>query len=173
MAAVVNYTPKELFERAQLGAKLKPRERLDVMVWLEKSGEIANWQENKLAQVMGCKVGSLRKVRNSAQRVVASAISPNEAMNYMAEFVRIHDFLIAEATTAIKQGPGNTGLHQGYMRLLMEASGEKVAKLQSIGVIPKELGRLTTVAEEWTAVIVDGVASVSNTSEGQLNEPAG
>jgi hypothetical protein len=81
-------------------------------------------------------------------------------MNYMAEFVRIQDFLIREAMDGIKTGPKNTGLHQGYMRLLMEANDTKVAKLQSIGVIPKELGRLTTVAEEWTAVISDGVASV-------------
>ncbi len=164
---VVNYTPEDLFKRAQLGVKLKPKERLSVMVWLERTGTINDWQEKPLAQVMGCKVGSLRKARAEAQQVVASAISPSEAMNYMAEFVRIHDFLIKEATEAIKAGPRNTGMHQGYMRVLMEASGEKVAKLQSIGVIPKELGRLTTVAEEWTAVIVDGVASVSNTSEGQ------
>jgi hypothetical protein len=159
MAAVVNYTPDELFKLAQLGRKLKPRERLDVLVWLEKSGTINEWQENKLAMALGCKLKSLRKQRSEAQRVVASYISPSEAMNYMAEFVRIQDLLIAEATYGVKNAPKNTGYHQGYMRLLMEASGEKIAKLQSIGVIPKELGRLTTVAEEWTAVIVDGVAS--------------
>lgn len=165
MAAVVNYTPEELFQRAQLGAKLKPRERLTVMVWLEKSGEVMAWQENKLALALGCKLGSLRKLRVEAQREVASAISPEQAMNYMAEFVRLHDLLIREAVDGVKNAPKNTGLHQGYMRLLMEASGEKVAKLQSIGVIPKELGRLTTVAEEWTAIIHEGIASCHVTTE--------
>jgi hypothetical protein len=159
MAAVVNYTPEELFQRAQLGATLRPKERKAVMVWLEKSGEILNWQDNKLASALGCKVGSLRKLRLDAQRVVAAAISPEQAMNYMAEFVRLHDLLIKEAVDGIKGAPKHSGAHQAYMRLLMEASGEKVAKLQSIGVIPKELGRLTTVAEEWTATITEGVAS--------------
>ena len=169
---VLNYMPEELFKGAQLGHKLKRRDRLNVMVWLEKTGTIHDWQEKPLAQVLGCKVGALRRLRNEARQVMASAISPAEAMNYMTEFVRNIDFLIKEAYESIKAGPKNTGLHQGYMRLLMEANGEKVAKLQSIGVIPKELGRLTTVTEEWTAVIVDGVASVSNTSEGQPHELA-
>lgn len=164
MAAVVHYTPEELFQRAQLGVKLKPKERLSVVVWLEKSGTVLEWNEGKLAQTLGCKIGKLRTLRTEAQGVVAAAISPEQAMNYMAEFVRLHDLVISEAVWGVKNAPKNTGLHQGYMRMLMEASGEKVAKLQSIGVIPKELGRLTTVAEEWTATISEGgVASCGPT----------
>ncbi len=130
-------------------------------MWLEKSGEALNWEEHKLAQVLGCKFKSLQKTRNAARVVVASSISSAEAMNYMAEYVRLQDMLIKESLDGIKNAPKNTGLHQGYMRLLMDASGEKVTKLQSIGVIPKELGRLTTVAEEWVAVISEGVATCS------------
>ena len=163
MAATVHYTPEELFAAAQLGKKLKPKERLTVMVWLEKTGEAADWKDGQLAQTLGCKVGTLHVLRKNAQKYVAALISPDEAMNYMAEFVRLQDLLIKEALAGIKAGPVSTGIHQGYMRLLMEVSDAKVAKLQSIGVIPKELGRLTTVAEEWTATIADGVASVAQT----------
>jgi hypothetical protein len=170
MASVLHYTPKELFEAAQLGLKLKPKQRLLVMVWLEKTGKISETAESQLAQILGCKIGSLRRLRTAARAEVASAISPAEAMNYMAEYVRHQDLVIAESLDCLKTGPKNTGLHQGYMRILMEASSEKVTRLQSIGVIPKELGRLTTVAEEWTAVINDGVVSVGPTPD--QNEPA-
>lgn len=147
------------------------------MVWLEKTGEIQNWQENKLAKTLGCKVGKIKDLRKSAQAKLAEAISPVEAMNYMVEYVRLNDFLIQQAVQGVKNAPANTQLHQGYMRLLMELSSEKVSKLQSIGVIPKELGRLTTVAEEWTAIITEGVASVGPAlpalPSGDHDEPTG
>jgi hypothetical protein len=167
MAAIL-YTPEELLSRARLGAKLRAKERLEVVLWLEKTGEYAALPEGKLAQDLGCKVGSLRKLRAKAKQTLAAAISPEEAMTYMAEYLRLQDLVIAEATQQIKQAPGGSQLHQGYLRLLMEASGEKIAKLQSIGVIPKELGRLTTISEEWVATIADDVATVQpKTTEGE------
>jgi hypothetical protein len=160
MAAVINYTPEELFNRAQLGTKLKLRERREVMFWLEKSGIIQDWSERNLAKTLGVKIGALKKLRLEAQTLCAASISPAMATHHMAEYVRIMDFVIKDAQDGVKGAPKNTGTHCGYLRLLMEAVSEKIAKLQSVGVIPKELGRLTNISEEWTAVIEDGIASV-------------
>jgi hypothetical protein len=172
---VQNYSPKELLDLAQMGKKLKPKERHYIMVWLEKSGEIESWQEDALAKALGCRVVKLRDLRRQAQNAIANLISPAEAMGYMTEYLRHSDLLIAQAIHGVKNAPANTQLHQGYMRLLMEASSEKVTKLQSIGVIPKELGRLTTVSEEWTAVISpEGVVSNHRAlGDGDPNEPTG
>lgn len=174
--AAIFYSPEELLQRAQLGAKLKPKERLEVVLWLERTGNIQSYPDGKLAQALGCKVNGIKKLRAEARHALASAIAPEEAMNYMAEFVRVHDLLIAEAIDGMKGAPKFSQAHQGYMKLLMEASSQKVAKLQSIGVIPKELGRLTTVAEKWVATISNDVASVQlasgDSDTGETDEPA-
>lgn len=164
------HSPEELLAAAKLGIKLKPKQRLAVVIWLETSGEIENYPDPLLAKAFGCRPAAIKRYRKLAREEFAKAISAEQAMNYMADFVRSYDFLIREAKEALK-GNKNTGLHQGYMRLLKEIEAEKIEKLQSVGVIPKELGRLTTATEEWTAVVSeDGVASVSNTSEASDDE---
>lgn len=171
MAATVLYTPDELLQQATLGRKLKPKERLAVMVHLEKTGDVNQYPDSQLAKLLGCKLSTLAQYRNKARATVASAISPDEAMNYMAEFVRLQDLLIQEAREGLRSAPKNSGVHQGYMRLLKEVSAEKIEKLQSIGVIPKELGRLTTISEEWVATIsAEDVASCNRALPGESDE---
>lgn len=160
MSMILN-TPEELLDLAQLGRKLKPRERVQVMVWLERSGEIDKYSEHDVAKIFGCKVGAVKKYRRKARTELASAITAEEAMNYMADFVRSLNYVIKEAKEALKDDRmRGTGIGQAYLRILMDAESEKVDKLQSVGVIPKELGRLTTVKEEWVAeVSPDGPVS--------------
>jgi hypothetical protein len=155
-------TPKELFQLAQLGHKLKPSERLAVVTWLEGSGEIEQYGPAQLAQVFGCKPAAIKKLTRKARQAFAAAITEEDAMAYMVNFLRSTDVLIKECKKMLADAniPG-TQLHLGYMRLLMEVETEKIEKLQSIGVIPKELGRLTSVKEEWIAEVSDeGVTSV-------------
>ncbi len=151
--AVIN-TPDELFNLAQLGRKLKPRERLQVMVWLERSGQIEKYSEHDIARIFKCKVGAVKQYHRKARQELASAITTEEAMNYMADFVRSLNFIIKEAKTALgDEHMRGTGIGQAYLRILMDAESEKIDKLQSVGVIPKELGRLTSVKEEWVAEV--------------------
>ena len=120
--AAIYYTPEQLLDRARLGAKLRPKERLAVVLWLEKTGQYNDHPEGKLAKDLGCKVGGLKKLHHQAKQIMAAAISPEEAMNYMAEYLRLQDLIIEQAAKEIKACPSGTMVHQGYMRLLMDAS---------------------------------------------------
>lgn len=161
MSGITN-TPEELFNLAQLGRKLKPKERQSVVVWLEATGKIDEYDDHRLAQIFRCKPASVREYVNKARKGFAAAISAEDAMGYMVNFLRSYDTMIREAKKQLQDPKmSGTGLQQGYMRLLKELESEKIEKLQSIGVIPKELGRLTAIKEEWIASVSEsGVASV-------------
>lgn len=162
------FSPEDLFEAAKLGKKLKPKERLQVVVWLETSGEIQKYPEIQIANIFGCRVQAIKRYRQRAKEELAQSITTEQAMNYMADFLRSLDLAIKECKDSLtgSNAQKNCGLHQGYLRLLKELEAEKIEKLQSIGVIPKELGRLTTITEEWVAeVSEEGVASVRQSED--------
>jgi predicted transcriptional regulator len=160
-------TPEELFDLAKLGQKLKPKQRQSVVSWLESSGKIEEIGEFQLAKILQCKPAAVREYVKKARGVLAQAITSEDAMAYMVNFLRSYDIMIKEAKdNLLDPKMKGTGLQQGYMRLLKELEAEKIEKLQSIGVIPKELGRLTAIKEEWTATVSEsGVASVGRTGE--------
>ena len=161
MSEIQFFTPEDLLKAAELGKKLKPKERRLVILWLERSGEIDRFSDAQLAQLFKCKPSSIATYRSLARQTLAQAITAEEAMNYMAEFMRHYDLLIKEAKIGIHDSERGSIAHQQYMRLLKDVASEKIDKLQSIGVIPKELGRLTHMKEEWVAEVSDeGVASV-------------
>jgi hypothetical protein len=155
-------TPEDLLNAASLGKKLKPKERRDVVLWLEKNGKLENYGEVGLANIFGCKPSAIRDYVRKARRTIALAITEEDAMSYMADFLESCNAIIKECKKALADtNMFGQGLHPVYMRLLKETEAEKIEKLQSIGVIPKELGRMTSVKEEWEAVVSDsGVASV-------------
>lgn len=161
MGSTVRHSPQDLIDAAHLGRKLKPSERLQVVVHLEKEGEIKKYTERDLAKLLGCSIANLRKYRQQTREMMAAAISADEAMNYMADFVRAYDILLKRAEEGLNAAKPNTGLHQGYLRIIAELWDNKINKLQSVGVIPKELGRLTSLKEEWIAeASPEGIISV-------------
>lgn len=170
MSTGIANTPEELFDLAKCGRKLKPKERQAVVTWLESRGKIEEIGEHQLAFILKCKAGSVRTYIKKARLGFAAAITAEDAMGYMARYLRSTDALIGECKTQLADPDmRGTGLHLGYMRLLKEIEAEKIEKLQSIGVIPKELGRLTSVKEEWKATVSDegvtGVGPVGNSDE--------
>lgn len=167
MSLGIANTPEELFNLAQLGQKLKPKERMAVITWLEGAGRIDEIGDHQLAQILKCTPASVRNYIKKARKGFAAAISAEDAMAYMVSYLRSVDTLIKEAKKQLSDAKlVGTGLHLGYMRLLKEVEAEKIEKLQSIGVIPKELGRLTSVKEEWKATVSDeGVTSVHSVNE--------
>jgi hypothetical protein len=162
MSTGIANTPEELFDLAKCGKRLKPKERVAVVTWLEGSGRLEEIGEYQLARILQCKPASVRNYIKKARLVFASAISAEDAMAYMVSYLRSTDALIKECKAQLKNtNLHGTGLHLGYMRLLKEVEAEKIEKLQSIGVIPKELGRLTAIKEEWKATVSDeGVTGV-------------
>lgn len=159
----------ELLEEAQKGKKLKPKERLQVVVHLEKTKKIDDWPEHMLAVALGCSRQAIRKYRAQAREIFAASLSPEEAMNILADFSGWYDFLIKEARAGLDKSTKGSQAHQAYLRIIGELWDGKVTKLQSVGVIPKELGRLTTIAEEWvaTADLLSGVVSCQQKGPGE------
>jgi hypothetical protein len=163
-------TPEELLALAKLGQSLTPKQRQSVVTWLEASDKLEEIGDIQLAAIFKCKPASIRGYRNKARKAFAAAITSEDAMDYMARFLNSFDILIKEARKQVRECPAGTGAHLGYMRLLKEVESEKIEKLQSIGVIPKELGRLTAIKEEWIATVSDkGVTSVH--AAGEEDEP--
>ncbi len=173
MADSTEKTVIELFLLSELGRFPKPKERREIVLYLERSGEIENHREDVLAKQLGCSKNALKKDRQRAWQTLAKAISSEEAMTYMADYCRHIDNLIKEGYAGLKEAvKGGTG-HPHYIRLIGELVESKVNKLQSVGVIPKELGRLTTLEEEWIAAASDeGVVSVKE-KEKSAPEPEG
>jgi hypothetical protein len=161
-------TPEELFDLATLGQKLNPKQRQAVVLWLERHGKVEEIGESQLTKILQCKPIALKGYIKKARVALAAAVTSEDAMAYMVGFLRSTDLMIKEAKKQMLACPG-TGLQQGYMRLLKELEAEKIEKLQSIGVIPKELGRLTAIKEEWIATVSEsGVASVAPVGDGDV-----
>lgn len=158
----IHSTPQELLELARLGQKLKPKERQAVISWLEVSGEIEKYGEHQLSQILQCKPATIKGYIHKARRTQAQAITAEDAMNYMVSFLRSTDVMIKECKKMVMDPKiAGSGIHPVYMRLLKELESEKIEKLQSIGVIPKELGRMTAVEEHWEATVSEkGVTAV-------------
>jgi hypothetical protein len=167
MSTGIANTPEDLFDLAKCGKRLKPKERMSVVMWLEGSGKLEEVGEYQLAKILQCKPASVRNYVKKAREGFAAAISAEDAMAYMVSYLRSSDALIRECKDQIKNpAMHGTGLHLGYMRLLKEVEAEKIEKLQSIGVIPKELGRLTAIKEEWKATVSDeGVTGVHSVED--------
>lgn len=161
MAALTEKTAEDLIAAAQLGLKVKPKDRLAAIVYLERTGKIEEYKEKQLADIFKVSIAAIARDRAAARQMFAEAISADEAMNYMAEFVRNYDILIAEARKALKQVEPGMIAHQSYLRILADLWDKKIDRLQGIGVIPKELGRLTTIKEEWIAEAAHDTGVVS------------
>jgi hypothetical protein len=167
MSQGIHSTPQELLDLARLGKKLKPKERQAVVTWLEGTGTMEQFGDYQLSQILQCKPTAIRRMVKKARQGFATAITAEDAMQYMVNYLRSNDTLIRECRKQVLDpAVVGTGLHPVYIRLLKELEAEKIEMLQSIGVIPKELGRMTAVEENWKATIstegVTGVHEVEN-----------
>lgn len=138
------------------------------MTWLEASGQMEQFGDHQLSAILGCKPHSIRRMVRKAQQGIAAAITEKQAMEYMADFLGSINVMIKECRKQVLDpNMAGQGLHPVYIRLLKELESEKIEKLQSIGVIPKELGRMTAVEEVWEARVSDkGVTSVREVEDG-------
>jgi hypothetical protein len=155
----MSINPDELYKQAQQGLKLTPSQRRAVIAHLEEQGEIQSNYE--LAAIFRVDERVIRRDRTRLLRTNAKAIHPEQALLYIAAYVRSHDQAIAQCRLGLKKAQPGTPTHQMYLKLLSDLEERKASKLQSIGVIPKELGRLAITEEKWIAVFSDeGLASV-------------
>ena len=153
--------PDDLYAKAQSGkgSELSATERRLVIAHMDEIGELSSNLE--LAQMFGVDERQIRKDKARLVRAYAKRIAPDQAMNFIAAYTRNHDILIAQARKGLKAANPGTPAHQYYVKLISDLEERKVTKLQSIGVIPKELGRLAITEEKWIAVFSDeGTASV-------------
>ena len=166
MAEATDKTVTDLFLAAELGRKPRAKERRDIVLYLERTLQINDHRDTQLAKKLGCSLKTLSNDRKRAQDILAAGITSEQAMFFMSDYLRHIDLLIVEAKLGMKQAVlGGTG-HAHYVRLVGELVDSKITKLQSVGVIPKELGRLNTVQEEWHAeASKDGVLDVHRAPE--------
>lgn len=151
--------PADLYVDAQKGIKLSQRERRQVITYLDEAGETPT--NSELAKVFQVDEKVIRRDRSRLLRQYGSQISPTHAIMFVAKYVRNQEQLLKSAKLALSKATQGTLAHQNYLKLCSDLEERILTKLQSIGVVPKELGHMTVTEEKWVAEFADnGVASV-------------
>jgi hypothetical protein len=152
----------ELFEIANTGTrKLTPRERRRVIQFCDdhgvedQSGKPKDFSNYELAKIFSVDEKIIRNDKKKLLKNYTSAITPEDAMSYVGEFVQGHDRLMRHAFRGLKASPEGTLSHQNYIKILSDLHKRKVGMLQEIGALPKELGHLNVSEEHWEAYIQD------------------
>jgi hypothetical protein len=146
---------QELFEKAQQGQSLTPRERRKVVDWVDSQDEL-DYSNTKLAEIFGVSEGNIRHDKKLILKAYASAISPEMAMTYVGHYLKSHDDLIRKARFGLFKTKVGTVYHQNYLKVISDLEDRKKKLLQEIGIIPKELGSVNIFQEVWQATVSDG-----------------
>lgn len=168
-------SPADLYAAAQKGERLTPKERRSVIAYLDETDQHASNYE--LARLFQCDEKAIRRDKERLLRRYASHINPKAAIVYVAKYTKEHDALIRSAKEGLRKQTAGTAAHQQYLRLVSDLEERRIAKLQSIGIVPKELGAQTVSEESWVAEFTDdGVALVhqddGSTKQRHLEEGA-
>lgn len=153
-------SPQDLYEVAkQKTRRLKPKERQAVIMYLEEQDEIqSNYQ---LAALFQCDEKAIRRDRQVVMQEYSSQITPDNAMKFVARYLKDQDELIRKAKAGLDQTTPGGLMHSKYVALLSDLQARKIKTLQDISVVPKELGHLSVTEEIWQAsVSEDGVTGV-------------
>lgn len=153
-------SPADLYADAQKGtAKLSPQERRLVIAHLEEIGEVPSNYE--LARLLLVDEKVIRRDRLRILRQYASSLTPTQAMSFVAKYVRNQERYLSAARVALSKASSGTLAHQQYIKLCSDVEERIMTKLQSIGIVPKELGHMSISKEEWIAEFADnGIATV-------------
>jgi hypothetical protein len=152
--------PEQLYEIAKDNKrKLTPRERREVIVWLDESDELPSNRE--LARVFQCDERLIRLDKQAIMREYAAGVTPDSAMGFVARYLKGHDDLIRYAKLGLDSSAPGGMQHEKYLKLLSDLELRRVKLLQDIGVIPKELGHLSIAEENWVAE-VDVMSGITN-----------
>lgn len=158
----VDSQPSELLEIAKTKTrKLTPRERRSLISFIDEagvkdaSGHPVEYTNYELAALLDVDEKTIRLDKRRILKEYASIITPEDAMSFVAEFVKGHDDLLRRAYAGLRQSPEGTLAHQNYLKILSDLSKRRVTMLQEIGAIPKELGNLNVNQELWEAYVLD------------------
>lgn len=119
---------------------------------------MSNYQ---LAELFQCDEKIIRIDKKKLLKALASSITPENAMGFVARYIQEHDDLIAKAKKGLDKTTAGGSSHRAYLALLSELALKRLKALQEIGVVRKELGNLNVSKEVWQASVdEDGITSV-------------
>lgn len=155
-----NETTENLLAIAEQGErKLTATERREVLRYLEDKGDgRSNYQ---LAVLFKVDEAVIRKDKKRIIETIASSITPEYAMTFVAEYVKSQRDLIRQAKVGLEKCTPGGQMHALYTRLISDLEGKVMAMYQGIGAVPKQLGTLNVNEEKWVAVVADGVTTVT------------
>lgn len=152
-------SPDKLYAEAQNGRKLSAPERRRVIAYLDEIQE--HYSNYQLAAVFGCDEKLIRLDRKRLMRAYANAITPENAMGFVADYIKTHDELIARSRKALDGLTEGGQSHRAYIALISELTQKRLKALQDIGVVERELGHLNVSEEKWVATVSkEGITSV-------------
>jgi hypothetical protein len=149
----------DLLKLAESGAQLGTQQRRRVIASLDAGDKYHTAEE--LGVMLHVDDRTIRSDRYKIGHSYAQNMDPQHAMRFVVDFVQDHDRMIRKARRALDNAVEGTLAHQNYLKLLSDLSKRKIETLQSIGAIPKELGRLNVSEEHWVATTEGDVTTVS------------
>ena len=154
--------PSELLEVAKAKSrKLTPRERRTVIKFVDDAGvkdangKPVEYTNYELAALLNVDEKTIRIDKRKILKEYTSIITPEDALTFVGEFIKGHDDLMRRAFAGLRQSPDGTLAHQNYLKIISDLHKRRVAMLQEIGAIPKELGNLNVNQELWEAYVLD------------------
>lgn len=172
------YSVEELLDQARNRTrKLTARERKLAIEALDSEGRRPK-PLNELVGLFGVSRTQITRDRLALHRKAGDSLSASDASQIVAEYLRDLDRQIENIQSLLDQTGDDAAVvagslvHVNYEKLLADLRERRIAKLQEIGVVPKELGRLNVREEVWKAVVAEdsGIITTSSLEAGESAE---
>lgn len=172
-------TPEQLWDIAESKErKLTVDERRDVLRWLDEDGHrempdpqdpsktisfsVRAYSNYKLGAVFGVNEKQIRKDRELIRKQAMTALTPEQALAFVEDFLREHNALIRRAELGLEACEAGSQTQVMFLRLISDLRKRHIALLQEVEVVPKQLGNLNITEEIWEATVSrDDVTSVT------------
>jgi hypothetical protein len=167
----IRYTIEQLLDHCRHKTRrLSSGERRRVLRYFAQIDQFKGWDGGpvpkklrELAWLFGCSEPQVSRDRRSILRGIADTLTPDGAAEFVADYIGEIDSLINECEAALVESPRGSLQHQNYVRILADLRERRIAKLQEIGVVPKELGNLNVREEVWQATVAPDTGIVTST----------